>query len=38
MGGTATYWEATYGMVSYFAVSEVQEIAEVINHICFDGL
>ncbi|BAY10680.1 hypothetical protein NIES2098_38560 [Calothrix sp. NIES-2098] len=38
MGGTATHWEATYGMVRYFTVNEVQEIAEVLNHISFDDL
>ncbi|BAY25351.1 hypothetical protein NIES2100_51570 [Calothrix sp. NIES-2100] len=38
MGGTATHWEATYGMVRYFTVSEVQEIAEVLSHICFNNL
>ncbi|MDZ8183470.1 MAG: DUF1877 family protein [Nostoc sp. ChiSLP02] len=33
MGGSATPWEATYGMVRYLTVSEVNEIAEALNHI-----
>lgn len=38
MGGKATQWEATYGMVRYFTVSEVKDIAEVLTHISTDDL
>lgn len=38
MGGTATPWEATYGMVRYLSVSEVNEMAEALNHISEEDL
>ncbi|MBH8562737.1 DUF1877 family protein [Nostoc sp. CENA67] len=38
MGGKATQWEATYGMVRYFTVSEVNDIAEVLNHVSVEDL
>jgi hypothetical protein len=36
MGGSETPWEATYGVVRYLTVSEVNEIAEALNHISED--
>ncbi|MEH2111286.1 DUF1877 family protein [Nostoc sp.] len=36
MGGSATPWEATYGMVRYLTVSEVNEISEALNNILED--
>ncbi|MEH1828554.1 MAG: DUF1877 family protein [Nostoc sp.] len=36
MGGSATPWEATYGMVRYLTVSEVNEMSEALNNILED--
>ncbi|MFN6563733.1 MAG: DUF1877 family protein [Nostoc sp. ChiSLP01] len=33
MGGSATPWEANYGMVRYLTVTEVNEITEALNQI-----
>lgn len=37
-GGTATPWEATYGMVRYLTVREVNEIAEALDQFSEDDL
>ncbi|MBL1175065.1 DUF1877 family protein [Pantanalinema sp. GBBB05] len=37
MGGAATPWEATYGMVRYLTVNEVKEIAEALNQVPEDN-
>ncbi len=37
MGGTATPWEATYGMVRYLTVNEVKEIAKALNQVSEDN-
>lgn len=36
MGGSATPWEAGYGMVRYLTVSEVNEMSEALNNILED--
>jgi hypothetical protein len=33
MGGNATQWEATYGTVRYFTISEVSKIFEALSSI-----
>lgn len=37
MGGTATPWEATFGMVRYLTVNEVKEMAEALNQVSEDS-
>jgi Domain of unknown function (DUF1877) len=37
MGGAATPWEATYGMVRYLIVNEVKEIAEALKQVSEDN-
>lgn len=38
IGGTATKWSATYGMVRYLTVNEVNEIAQALNNFSSDNL
>jgi len=37
MGGTATPWEATYGMVRHLTVNEVKELSEALNQASEDN-
>lgn len=37
MGGAATPWEATYGMVRYLTANEVKEMSEALNQVSEDN-